>query len=88
MPNPSRQAISEALSFPWGSSGTMASASARSRVQPAVLPDSPTRARASGIELDPLLKKAGLTAYQVENPDVRVKVQDQIAFLNLTADAL
>ena len=46
------------------------------------------RAQASGIELDPLLKKAGLTAYQVENPDVRVKVQDQIAFLNLTADAL
>jgi AraC-like DNA-binding protein len=46
------------------------------------------RARAAGIELEPLLKKAGLTERQVEDRRARLKVQDQIRFLNLAADAL
>jgi AraC-like DNA-binding protein len=35
-----------------------------------------------------LLKKAGLTLHQIENPSVRLKVQEQISFLNFAADAL
>ena len=46
------------------------------------------RAKAAEIDLDLLLKKSGLTLYQIENPDIRVKVRDQISFLNLTAEAL
>src|SRR4051794_36191972 len=46
------------------------------------------RAKEAGIDLDLLLKKAGLTLYQIENPDVRVMVEDQISFLNLAAGAM
>jgi AraC-like DNA-binding protein len=47
-------------------------------------------ARLKGAEVDvaSMLKKAGLTLDQIENPDVRLKVRDQIGFLNLAADAL
>jgi AraC-like DNA-binding protein len=46
------------------------------------------RARETGIELRPLLKKAGLTREQIEDRGARVNVHHQIQFLNLTADAL
>jgi hypothetical protein len=46
------------------------------------------RARRAGIELKPLLKKAGLTDHQVKDRGARLRVQDQIQFLNLVADAL
>lgn len=46
------------------------------------------RVRAAGIELEPLLKKAGLTDQQIEDRHARLNVQDQIRFLNLAADAL
>jgi AraC-like DNA-binding protein len=42
----------------------------------------------AGAELEPLLNKAGLTLPQIEDPDVRLRVRDQIRFLNLAADAL
>lgn len=38
--------------------------------------------------MGPLLKKAGLTELQIEDRRARLKVQDQIRFLNLAADAL
>jgi AraC-like DNA-binding protein len=46
------------------------------------------RAEAAGISLKANLKKAGLTEAQITNPHVRLKVRDQIEFLNLAADAL
>ena len=46
------------------------------------------RARRAGIELKPLLKKAGLTDHQLKDSGARLPVQHQIQFLNLVADAL
>ena len=46
------------------------------------------QAKEAGIALEPLLKKAGLTLHQIEEPSIRLKVRNQISFLNLTADAL
>ncbi len=46
------------------------------------------QAQAAGVELEPLLKKAGLTKRQVEDADTRLSVQCQIRFLNLAASAL
>ena len=46
------------------------------------------RAKEAGIDPAPLLKKAGLTLHQIEDPTVRLRVQYQIRFLNLAADAL
>jgi AraC-like DNA-binding protein len=46
------------------------------------------RAKAAGLDPDPLLKKAGLTVREVEDPGVRLRVRDQISFLNLVAHAL
>lgn len=46
------------------------------------------RVKASGIALEPLLKQANLTLAQIEDAKVRIKVRDQIAFLNLAAAAL
>jgi AraC-like DNA-binding protein len=46
------------------------------------------RARSAGVELAPLLRKARLTAAQLENPHRPVKARDQIEFLNLVAAAL
>src|SRR5580704_11101819 len=42
----------------------------------------------AGVELEPVLKKAHLTLPEIENPDARVRVRDQIRFLNLVAVAV
>jgi AraC-like DNA-binding protein len=46
------------------------------------------RAKEAGVELEPILKKAGLTVHQIEDPGVRLRVRDQIRSLNLVAIAL
>jgi len=46
------------------------------------------RVVAAGIEVEPLLRKAGLTRRQLEDTGTRLSVQRQITFLNLTASAL
>ena len=46
------------------------------------------RAQAAGVELNPLLQKAGLTKHQVEDVDARLSVLSQIEFLNAVAAAL
>ena len=46
------------------------------------------RAKAAGIALDPLLKQAGLTHHEIEDPRSVIKVRDQVNFLNLVATAL
>jgi AraC-like DNA-binding protein len=46
------------------------------------------RSKEAGVDVVSLLKKAGLTLHQIEDPAVRLKVRDQISFLNLAADAL
>jgi AraC-like DNA-binding protein len=46
------------------------------------------RVEQAGIEVGPLLNKAGLTAAQIKDPGVRINVQHQITFLNLAARAL
>jgi AraC-like DNA-binding protein len=42
----------------------------------------------AGVELEPLLKKVGLTTRQIDDPGARLQVRDQISFLNLAASAL
>jgi AraC-like DNA-binding protein len=44
-------------------------------------------AKASGIATAPLLDRAGLSRRQIDDPKVRVRVRDQIEFLNLVAAA-
>ena len=46
------------------------------------------RARRAGIELRPLLKKAGLTDQRLKDRGSRLPVEHQIQFLNLAANAL
>jgi AraC-like DNA-binding protein len=46
------------------------------------------RIRESGIELAPLLSKAGLTAEQIDDRNARIKVGSQIKFLEFSAAAL
>ena len=46
------------------------------------------RASEAGIDLRPLLKKAGLTEQQIGNRDTRLDVRRQIRFLNLVANTL
>ena len=46
------------------------------------------RAKAAGIALDPLLKQAGLTHHEIEDPRSVIKVRDQVNFLNIVAAAL
>ena len=46
------------------------------------------RAKEAGIDLDPLLKKAGLTAVQIEDHRIWFHAQKQIRFLELVASAL
>jgi AraC-like DNA-binding protein len=46
------------------------------------------RAKAEGIDVAPLLKKSGLMLQQMNDAKARVKVGDQISFLNLIANAL
>jgi AraC-type transcriptional regulator len=45
-------------------------------------------ARRVGIELKPLLKKAGLTDQQIKDRGARLAVHHQIQFLNVAANAL
>lgn len=46
------------------------------------------RAAEAGIDMGPLLKKAGVTRQQIDDPAVRLKVHSQIKLLTLIADAL
>ena len=46
------------------------------------------QAKAARLDLEPLLKKANLTLRQIEDPGARLRVRDQITFLNLVADAM
>jgi AraC-like DNA-binding protein len=46
------------------------------------------RVRESGIALEPLLQQANLTPQQIEDTGTRIKVRDQIRFLNVAASAL
>ena len=46
------------------------------------------RAKAAGIALDPLLKQAGLSHHEIEDPQSVIKVRDQVNFLNIVAVAL
>jgi AraC-like DNA-binding protein len=46
------------------------------------------RAKAAGIALPPLLKRANLTVQQIDDSRVRLAARDQIRLLNLIADAL
>ena len=45
-------------------------------------------AKEAGLELESVLKKTHLTLHEIENPDARLRVRDQIRFLNLVAVAL
>ncbi|MGA9320188.1 MAG: AraC family transcriptional regulator ligand-binding domain-containing protein [Xanthobacteraceae bacterium] len=46
------------------------------------------RARAAGVDLPPLLRRIGLTARDIENESVPLRVTSQIKCLNLVAEAL
>jgi AraC-like DNA-binding protein len=46
------------------------------------------RARDAGIDVKPLVKKAGLTIQQIEDRSARIPVHNQIQFLELSAGAL
>jgi AraC-like DNA-binding protein len=46
------------------------------------------KSKEAGVDPALLLKKAGLTLLQIEDSRIRLKVRDQIGFLNLAADAL
>jgi AraC-like DNA-binding protein len=67
--------VTTALAMPPSAAGTMTRLAA-------------ARATAAGLNLDPLLRKARLTAAQIQDRHARVDVAAQIAFLNLVADAL
>jgi len=45
-------------------------------------------AREAGVELEPLLRKVGLTDRQIEDRGIRLSVHQQITFLDLAASAL
>ena len=47
-----------------------------------------SRAREAGIDVAPLMEKAGVTSRQVEDDNVWLPAQGQIKFLELIADAL
>lgn len=42
----------------------------------------------AGLDIEPLLKKSGLSVQQVKNAHFRIAVENQIKFLNLMADAI
>jgi AraC-like DNA-binding protein len=46
------------------------------------------RALEAGIALDPLLRQAGLTFAEIEDPNVRIAVETQVAWLHVVANAL
>ncbi|MFZ2081282.1 MAG: AraC family transcriptional regulator ligand-binding domain-containing protein, partial [Xanthobacteraceae bacterium] len=41
-----------------------------------------------GVDVDALLRKAGLSRIQIEDPQVRISVRSQVVFLELVAKAL
>ena len=41
-----------------------------------------------GLDIEPLLRKSGLSASEVKNSQFRIAVENQIKFLNLVADAI
>ena len=41
-----------------------------------------------GVDVDALLRKAGLSRVQIEDPHVRISVRSQVVFLDLVAKAL
>ena len=45
-------------------------------------------AKEAGVDLEPVLRRAHLTLHEIENPDTRLRVRDQIRFLNLVAVAV
>jgi AraC-like DNA-binding protein len=47
-----------------------------------------TRAMEARVDIEPVLKRSGLTKQQAKNPAARVAVSNQIKFLNLVAEAL
>jgi AraC-like DNA-binding protein len=47
-----------------------------------------TKAKDAGVDLVLILKKAGLTLTEIEDAGARLRVRDQISFLNLVADAM
>jgi AraC-like DNA-binding protein len=46
------------------------------------------QAKAAGVDVGPILKKTHLTLLQIEDPGARLRVRDQINFLNLVAGDL
>jgi Arabinose-binding domain of AraC transcription regulator, N-term len=46
------------------------------------------RARRAGIKLEPLLWRIGLTIDQINDPEQRISVRKQIAFLEIAAEEL
>ena len=46
------------------------------------------RALGKGVDVDALLRKAGLSRIQIEDPQVRISVRSQVVFLDLVAKAL
>ena len=46
------------------------------------------QANAAGVDVGPLLQKAGITQQQIDDPSARVNVRDQIRFVNLAANTL
>lgn len=46
------------------------------------------RSKSAGVRLEPLLKTAHISRREIENPDLRLKVNSQIQFLNAVAAAL
>jgi AraC-like DNA-binding protein len=46
------------------------------------------RAKAAGIAIAPILESCGMTRKQIDDPRERLRVRDQVEFLNLVADAL
>jgi hypothetical protein len=45
-------------------------------------------AETQGLDLDPLLNRAGITREQIANRELRIPARDQLRFINLMADAL
>jgi sirohydrochlorin ferrochelatase len=46
------------------------------------------RARRAGIQLEPLLLRAGLTVDQIDDSEQRIDARSQVAFLEIVAQAL
>jgi len=46
------------------------------------------QAKAAGVDVGPLLQKAGITQQQIDDPSARLNVRDQIRFVGLAANVL